>query len=183
VEKGEREFLLRYLGASREQLLEAVDGLDERQQRFRPDAERWSIADCVEHVTLVERALLKKIQAALLSAPEARTRAIQDDAILAIASSRSTRFTTPAEFLPRRRWTDFEELVRQFEAARERTVRFAGVTQSDMRGHFFRHPEFGELDAYQWLLFLAAHCERHALQAADVAQDVRFPQLEDSASA
>ena len=186
MEKGEREFLLRYLGTSRERLIEAVDGLDLRQQRFRPAGGRWSIGDCVEHVTIVERGVLKTIQATLLEAPGkgARNRTgTPDDVILSSASLQSPRFVSPSEVRPRRRWTDFTELLRRFEAARERSVRFAAITQSDLRGHFFAHPNLGVLDCYQWLLFLAAHCERHAFQAAEVAADPEFPRAGHSASA
>ncbi|HTW65494.1 MAG TPA: DinB family protein [Bryobacteraceae bacterium] len=184
MEKEAREFLLRYLGASRERLLEGVEGLDGQQQRFRPSREHWSIADCVEHITIVERGVLKQIQVTLLGTPHPEIRGgTPDDVILASAAVRLPRFVAPVEMRPRRRWSDFEDLVRQFEAARERTVRFAGITQADLRRHFFAHPDFGPLDCYQWLLFLGAHCERHARQAEEVAGDVNFPRLGDSASA
>jgi DinB superfamily len=183
VEKAEREFLVRYLGSSRERMVEAVEGWNEAQWRFRPPGDRWSIADCLEHVSLVERAVLKKIQAAVLESPQALQLRTSDDVILASASIGSPRLTSLVEVRPRRRWSDFEGLMRHFEASRERTLRFAAVTQSDLRAHFFPHPHFGELDCYQWLLFLAAHCERHARQAAEVAADPEFPHISGSASA
>jgi len=183
VEKREREFLLRYLAASRERLVEIVQALSKEQQRFRaPD--RWSVADCVEHVSIVEKAVLKKIQALILEPSPIQTDAgVPDDTVLSRVPSRSTRRISPPEALPRRRWTDFGALLRQFEAARERSLRFVAVTQADLRGHFFRHPHLGELDCYQWLLFLGAHAERHARQAEEVISDPAFPEQADSAIA
>lgn len=183
MEKAEREFLLRRLGTSRERLVEAVEGLDQRQQRYRAAADLWSIADCVEHVMLFERAVLKQMQSVLLAPRQPAGIAVSDEAVLARASLQSPPFISPEEFQPRRRWSDFEDLLRQFETARERTVRFAGVTRADLRGYSFPHHTLGELDCYQWLLFLAAHCERHARQAAQIEGDMRFPRLEGSASA
>jgi hypothetical protein len=183
VEKAEREFLLRYLAQSRERLLEAVQGLSEEQRRFRPGVGRWSVADCLEHVAILERGVLQKIRKVLPAAPQPRA-GVPDDLILAGIPDRSVRFRSPREALPRGRWTDFAELLRQFEAARERSLRFAAVTQSDLRGHFFaHHPQLGELDCYQWLLFVGAHSERHARQAEEVIGDPEFPRASDAASA
>ena len=145
MEKAEREFLLLYLAASRERLLESVEGLNEQQQRFRPARDRWSVAECVEHVSIVERGVLRKIEALVLAPqpeipphaqPPPRAR-VPDQVILARVPNRSSRVTAPPEALPGGRWTDFAELLREFEAARERSLRFAAVTQSDLRGHFF----------------------------------------------
>jgi uncharacterized damage-inducible protein DinB len=184
VEKVEREFLLLYLAQSRERLLDIVEGLNKEQQRFRPAPDRWSVADCVEHVSIAEKGVLKKVQEALLSPlqPETRT-SMPDDAVLARVSNRTPRCASPPELHPRRRWTDFGELLRRFEAARERSLRFAAVTRADLRSYSFAHPKFGELDCYQWLLFLAAHAERHARQAEEVIADPNFPRRAGSVSA
>jgi uncharacterized damage-inducible protein DinB len=183
VVKAERDFLLLYLAASRERLLDTVNRLNKDQARFRAARDRWSVADCVEHVTIVEKAVLKKMQTMVLSPPQPEpTAATPDDAILSGVSNRFPRCAAPAEAMPRRRWTDVGALLRQFEAARERSLRFVAVTQSDLRAYFFEHPQFGELDCYQWLLFLGAHAERHARQADEVAADPGFPGVADSAT-
>jgi hypothetical protein len=184
VEKAEREFLLRYLAASRERLVEIVEGLSREQQRFRPAGDRWSVADCVEHVSIVEKAILKRIQALVLESPQIPTDAgTPDDTVLSRVPNRLNRRKAPPEALPGRRWTEFGMLLRQFEAARERSLRFAAVTQADLRGHCFAHPHLGDLDCYQWLLFLGAHAERHARQAEEVLADPAFPREADSATA
>jgi hypothetical protein len=77
--------------------------------------------------------------------------------------------------MPQGRWPDFEELIRQFEATRERSMRFSAVTQADLRNHFFPHPFLGLLDCYQWLLFLSAHCERHVRQMEEVKAHPGYP--------
>jgi hypothetical protein len=185
---------LRYLAQSRERLLESVEGLNEEQRHFRPAGDRWSVADCVEHVSMVEKSILRKIEALVIGPvqpevqpevqPDAKPRAsLPDEVILARVPNRSLRVTAPQEDLPSGRWTDFAELLRQFEGARERSLRFAAVTQSDLRGHCFAHPRLGELDCYQWLLFLGAHSERHARQAEEVIADPDFPREADSATA
>jgi len=183
VEKVEREFLLLYLAQSRERLLDAVDGLTREQQRFRPAEHRWSVADCVEHVSIVEKMVVKEVQAVVLRPPTAKLANLPDDVILAGVPSRSSRCASPLEAFPNKRSTDFDRLLRQFEAARERSLRFAAITQSDLRAHSFAHPHLGELDCYQWILFLGAHAERHVRQAEEVMADPGFPRIADSAIA
>src|SRR5712692_2298031 len=50
----EREFAIQRLLDGRDALFRAIAGLSEAQQRFKVQPEDWSIADCVEHVAVVE---------------------------------------------------------------------------------------------------------------------------------
>ncbi len=183
MEKEEREFVLRHLAESRERLIMAVEGLSEAQRSFRPAADCWSIADCVEHLTVIESSVFKLVQAAVQTPPVSSSetdpagtdRQMKDRMILERIPSRERRVQGPAAMMPNGRWPDFDESMRQFEAARERTLRFAAVTQADLRRHSLPHPILGVLDCYQWLLLFAAHCERHVRQIEDVKNDARFP--------
>jgi uncharacterized damage-inducible protein DinB len=186
LEKAEREVVLQHLAHSRERLLEAVDGLTREQRSFHPGPDRWSVADCLEHLTVIERNLLRSIQSAAQGAPEPEKQPEalgKDQRILEAVPARSRRVQGPAEVMPQGRWTNFDECLRQFEAARERSLRFAAVTQADLRNHFFPHPFLGLLDCYQWLLFLGAHCERHVRQMEEVRADPGFPSAAQAAGA
>jgi hypothetical protein len=178
VEATERELLVEQLAQSRERLVLTVEGLSEEQRSFRPAQDRWSIADCIEHITVAESVVLGKIQQVLQSPPEPERREEargKEQIILEKVPAREQRVQGPPAFMPQGRWPDFEELVRQFEAARERSVRFSAVTQADLRNHFFPHPLLGLLDSYQWLLLVSAHCERHVRQMEEVKADPGFP--------
>jgi DinB superfamily len=184
VKKEEREFVLLHLAESRERLVEAVQGLSAEQLRFRPAEDRWSVADCVEHVTVLEAAVFKLLQKSIQTPPDPgkETQRLpeanvsrMDRIILERLPLRDVPAPSPSDMLPSGRWPDFEELMRQFEATRERSLRFAAVTQADLRSHFLPHPLLGPLDGYQWLLFFASHCERHVRQLEDVKNDARFP--------
>jgi uncharacterized damage-inducible protein DinB len=186
VEATERELVVEYLGHSRERLVLTIEGLSTEQRAFRPAEDRWSIADCIEHVTVVESFVLDKIQQVLQSSPEPyRHGEVQgkDQIVLTKIPAREQRVKGPAQVMPQGRWPNFEELVRQFEATRERSVRFSAVTQASLRDHFFPHPILGPLDCYQWLLFLGAHCERHVRQMEEVKADPRYPSQQQAEQA
>jgi len=50
----EREFATKQLLEGRDAVLRAIAGLAEDQLHFKPRAEDWSIADCVEHLAVTE---------------------------------------------------------------------------------------------------------------------------------
>ena len=178
MEATEREQVVRNLADSRERLVLTVEGLSDEQRTFRPAEDRWSIADCVEHIAVVENSVLRSIHQVLQSPPqpERKNETLgKEQVILERVPARERRVKGPQEAMPQGRWPDFEELITQFEATRERSVRFSAVTQADLRNHFFPHPFLGLLDCYQWLLFLAAHCERHVRQMEEVKADPGYP--------
>ncbi len=176
MENPERNQALRRLSDSREVLRQKVDGLSGEQRSFRPAAERWSIADCIEHLTIVETFTLQRIQQLLEQPPAGKPDTHgKDELILGKVPVRGTRVKGPEAVMPAGRWPDFDDLLRQFEAARQRTIDFGRETGAELRAYAFPHPFLGPLDWYQWLLFLAAHCERHAGQMEEVKSDPAFP--------
>jgi uncharacterized damage-inducible protein DinB len=178
METAERDLVLQHLARSRERLLQAVHGLSSEQHAFHPAEDRWSVADCVEHLIVVENFVLRSIERNLASPPDAAKQSEvrgKEQVILELVPSRNRRVKGPAEVMPTRRWPQFEELLGEFEATRHRSVQFAAATQADLRSHFFPHPFLGELDCYQWLLFLGTHCERHVRQLEEVKSDAAFP--------
>ena len=173
----ERETLLKNLEESRERLLHMANSLSRDQLHYRPAADRWTVAECVEHIAMVESRVLGVIQKTLEAAPDSSKRSAlegKDDALIAGVVSRLTRYQAPEPLVPTGRWPD-EQLLNEFEGTRQQTRAFAASTNADLRRHFYRHPALGELDLYQWLLLIAAHCDRHRVQSEEVMASPGFP--------
>jgi uncharacterized damage-inducible protein DinB len=173
----ERECLLKNLAESRERLLGMAQGLSREQLHYRPAPGRWTVAECLEHITAVEGRLLGAIQKTLAAGPDSSKRSAmdgKDDALVADVAGRVTRFQAPDVLAPTGRWPD-ERLLQEFEGARRQTRDFAAGTEADLRAYFFKHPVLGELDLYQWLLLIAAHCDRHRAQSEEVMASPGFP--------
>jgi uncharacterized damage-inducible protein DinB len=180
----EREGVLKYLAESREQLLRTTQGLSQEQLHYRPAPGRWTVAECVEHITAVEGAVLGLIQKSLSEGPRPEKRSAfagKDVPLVEDIAGRITRFQAPDFLVPRQRWSD-EQLLKEFEAARRNTQEFASHTDADLRSHFYTHPVFGDLDLYQWLLLVAAHCDRHRAQSEEVIAGLGFPRSSAAAS-
>ena len=86
-----------------------------------------------------------------------------------LAEGRDDRFIAPDALHPTGRWP-IDTLVAEFEAARVPTRAFAASTQLDLRSRIVRHPAppIGEIDGYQLLLLIPAHCDRHRAQSEEV---------------
>lgn len=173
----ERDKLLKHLEESRERLLKMTKNLSREQLHFRSAPGRWTVAECVEHIAVVERRLLGAIQKTLETPPDPSKRSAlegNEDAFFAALMARAKRLQAPEIVVPTGRWPD-EQLLKEFEDARRQTHEFGAATASDLRRYFFKHPAFGDLDLYQWLLLIAAHCDRHRVQSEEVMASPGFP--------
>ena len=173
----EREAVLKSLTESRERLLRAVEGLSREQLHFRPAPDRWTVAENLEHVAFVEGRILMMIQKTLSAGPTPEKRSAmegRESMFFENVAARTPRFQAPEVVQPCGRWPD-DQLLHEFEAARQRTREFAGSTEADLRTHFYPHPFFGDLDLYQWLLLIGAHCDRHRAQSEEVMASAGFP--------
>lgn len=174
----ERSRAVTELEASREAFLEATSRLSTAQWSFQPSAGQWSIAECCEHVAIVEARALKRIAAEAQQAPADPGKRAQvkfaDEAIVPTALNRSNRLQAPEHLLPTRR-AGPENPVKDVLQHRANTLAFVGSTQDNLRGHFLEHPLLGVLDAYQWVLLVSGHMRRHTAQIEEIKSDPRFP--------
>jgi len=180
----ERDAVLKYLFDSRERLLRTMQGLSREQLHFRPAPGRWTVAENLEHLTFVERRVLGLIQKSLNEGPAPSKKSAfegKEKELVEDVAGRLTRFQAPEAVQPNGRWPS-DQLLDQFENARQQTREFVSSTNADLRKHFFTHPRFGDLDLYQWLLLVAAHCERHRAQAEEVMASPAFPKASAAVS-
>jgi uncharacterized damage-inducible protein DinB len=175
ITPAEREFALKLLDDTRDGVMRMLDGLSSEQLLYRPEPGRWSIAENMEHVIVVEKRLVPAIEKLLLTPPDLTTQPAWDDQeVIRKIGTVVKRVQAPERALPTSRWPA-EELSREFEAARQYTRNFVTSTNGDLRHHFIRHFLFGHLDAYQWLLLIGCHSSRHTNQSKGVIACPNFP--------
>lgn len=173
----DRERAVTYLAQTRDNLLRAASGLSPAQLQFKPAPDRWSVAECLEHIITVENRVFDGISTAIAQPADGSKRGSydgRDDELVQIVTDRGSRRQAPEAALPSRRWAP-DQLVREFQGTRKRTIDFASTTECDPRQHFFPHRALGELDCYQWLLLLGGHGDRHRAQIEEVVASPNFP--------
>lgn len=178
VTPADRDKALRHLSDTRAAFLASIRGLSPEQWSFKPAPEVWSVAEVAEHITLSEGTILELIQKKILASPVDPAQAPQakgkDDQVLKVIPDRTEKFKAPEFLIPKARWSH-SELPAEFETRRERTMDFIRTTQEDLRSHTFPHPVMKTIDAYQWVLLLSAHSQRHTAQIEEVKANPNFP--------
>jgi uncharacterized damage-inducible protein DinB len=175
----EREAALRSLEATRDAFLQSIAGLSEKQWRFKPGPDRWSVAEVSEHIAVAESAILGMVQGKIMTSPADPSKraevAGKDETILKMVPDRSHKAQAPEFLKPTNRWATREETTKAFEDSRKATMDYVRTTNDDLRDHFGPHPMLGPMDAYQWILLISAHSERHTRQIEEVKADPNFP--------
>ena len=175
----ERSRAVKYLEETRQAFCEATAGLSGAQWNFREGAERWSVADCAEHIAVSEAEIYSIFQKEVVSSaprPELKAAVEGKDALMFDrVPHRTRRVQAPENLRPTRRWADPSEAVRNFLASRDTAIEFAKHSDLDLRSIFGEHPFLKTLDGYQWLLFLAGHSARHVEQIREVQAHVGYP--------
>jgi hypothetical protein len=179
LSQAERDHAVAELESSRKAFLEAISGLSEAQWNFKPAPDRWSVAECAEHIGVTESFILNLITEQALKGPAEPEKRAQvqgkDTSMMAMAVDRSAKFEAPESIQPTRRWSTSGEITKNVLENRAHTIAFVNTTQEDLRDHFMDHPVFKTLDTYQWILLTSAHMRRHTAQILEVKADPNFP--------
>jgi uncharacterized damage-inducible protein DinB len=174
----ELEKAVSYLEKTRAGVVEATKGLTAEQWNFKPATNRWSVAEVTEHIAAAEDLLMGMIQSQVMTAP-ARTepedvKAI-DGFILKQIPDRTHKAQAPDALQPTNRFGSPAASLKHFQDSRAKTIEFVKATQ-DLRQHAYTSPQLGKkLDGYEWVLFIAAHSERHMKQIDEVKADPNYP--------
>lgn len=167
---------LQYLQQTRDGVVAATKGLSEAQMKFKPAPDRWSVAETLEHIALAEDMLFGNITQNVMKAPAGpadRDVAKIDALVTSAIPDRSHKAQAPGPLVPTGKWSAGESLD-HFQKGRAKTIEFLQSTP-DLRTHAIDSPLGQKLDAYEWLLFIAAHSERHTKQIEEVKADPKFP--------
>src|SRR5258706_643168 len=174
----EREFLVGHLRRTAKLFRDAIGGLTEEQWKFKSAPDRWSIAECAEHIGVSEEQLLglaQRVAQSPVPGPRLKNPAELDLKIITTLTDRSQKAQAPEALKPEGRFPDRGAIEAAFTERRNKTLKYAESTQDDLRAHYLPHSVFKTADAYQWLLVLSSHSERHTAQINEVKADPQFP--------
>jgi hypothetical protein len=180
----ERDHAVAELEGSKKAFLDATKGLSTAQWSFKAAPERWSVAECSEHIALAEGFIFGLVTERIIKAPanpEKRDAAKgKDELIVKMLQDRSHKATAPEPIDPVKHGVmTLEESVKLFQDSRAHTIEYMKTTQEDLRDHLFDHPvpAIGTLDGYQWILLISGHTRRHTAQILEVKADPNFPKM------
>lgn len=175
----ERAEAVKYFEETRKSFLDSIKGLSDAQWKYKAGPDRWSIAEVAEHIAISEETIFGLVTKQIMqtpAAPEKKEAVKGKDTMLRNSiTNRSVKAQAPEMLRPTNRWATQEELAKAFNASRDNTISYIKQTQDDLRSHFFAHPFFKDLDAYQWLILISGHSARHTAQINEVKEDPGYP--------
>ncbi len=177
LDPADRDRAVKYLESTKKGVLDATKDLSDAQWNFKPAPERWSVAEVMEHIAASEDMLFGMVTGKIMKAPprvEAADVKAIDAMILAKITDRTNKAQAPEPLRPTNRYGSPEAAQKHFLESRARTLDFLQKTP-DLRAHAADSQLGAKLDAYQWILFIAAHSERHTKQINEVKADPNLP--------
>lgn len=168
--------VLAYLDTRRETLRAAVDAIPAPARSTRPAPDRWSAAEVVEHLAMVEGRMAhnifeKKIDAARSNGLAAETEAspVTPTFDATRLLDRAARHAAPDAVVPKGTLSAdaaWAELERARERLRASIVSADGLALGDVE---HAHPTLGTMNLYQWALWIGSHEARHTAQVKEIA--------------
>lgn len=174
----ERKMVIGYLTESRDHMKSVLKGLSEEQLNFKAEEEAWSIAECVEHVTIAENAFEGLIKKAVAAGPNPALKdslKFKDEELMGLITDRRQKVKTAEPFEPSGKFGSYEATLKAFMDKREEHIAYAKTTEDDLRNRFSNDLPFGTVDGVQVLIFIAGHTERHVAQMEEVKAHKLFP--------
>lgn len=153
----------------REQLRGILAGLSEEQLTARPEGEKWSIQEIVEHIAMVDEGT-SRICTKLVGEAKTANKAGDGKVNLSAAfGEKSAAIATMKVEAPERVQPTGEQTVEQSLSRIDKTSNAFNAIRSDLEnfdlsGHTFPHPYFGQITAAEWLVLAGGHAARHAKQ-------------------
>src|SRR5687767_2408478 len=142
VSKDELKRATDHLKKTSAAFLKATDGLSEAQWNFKQAPNRWSVAECAEHIAASEDFLMGMVKEKVMTAgprtEPANLKEIDDFVVTAIAD-RSKKATAPEPLVPTKRFGSPAETMKHFKESRAATMKFVSETK-DLREHAVESP-------------------------------------------
>jgi len=162
------------LDSRRAELARAVNEVPTSARERRPSEDRWSVAEVLDHLALVEENIPQRVKALVTEqrtnglGAERESTSIAGTIDSAFLLDRSKKRVAREAMQPRSgvdaaaAWTRLE---RARQVTHETLRELDGVALCDVSAP---HPALGPFNGYQWFLFLAAHEGRHTAQIREI---------------
>ena len=168
------EELLNFLLTCQLRLREAVDYVNPAKRDAPPGQGRWSVSQVIEHLAIVERGIARLIRKRLATArdaglgPETEVSSVLWSLDVNRVLDRRQPLDAPERVRPTGALTAdaaWHELQAANADAREAVASTDGLAIGTIT---HPHPSMGDLNLYQWVVFLGAHELRHAQQIREI---------------
>jgi DinB superfamily len=155
---------LKRLDAVHAELKTTISRVDPALLSRRPAESEWSVAEVIEHLCLVEGAVMKGIKSKLAQ-PPVKVSFLKKFFPMRIVSLRMKRLQAPQYVQPANELPPVDQLLEKFDAVRARTKELCIKEGPERLSQVcLKHPYFGDMDGAAAVSMVAFHEQRHLKQ-------------------
>lgn len=176
--------LVREIDDAQDQLLGRISGLTDEQWAFKQNPNRWSIGECVEHISRTQRAIVDGIDFALAGPPnpswyeqtKGKHELVRQNVTSRPRGGVGSPFRATYEVSPTEQW-DRARAIREFYESHGEFRALVESMPREIKNRTFMNPfpQIGMLNVHDWLTLTALHVIRHTKQIIEVQEDPSYP--------
>lgn len=174
----DRTYLLKELSRSRDELIRETKGLSEKQWNFKESAERWSVNQIVEHLSIWELLFQREISQAMAAGPQPSLQHKQrpDSLKLLFLMEEqphiTTEYTKPFTFSVPMGINKGENNLMWFLKQRNESLSYLSTTKEDLRAYYLKE---GRGSIHQIYISTFGHTDRHLRQIRKIKAHPQYP--------
>lgn len=155
---------------ARKDLLASVDRLTDEQLNAEVENGRWTVAQVLEHLYLIELAVTAQVEKTLADEsgePAGKKKPLER------TLDRTYRVEAPTRLEPSKEFMSHEAVIGRLAESRERLLTVInGTDEPVLLERSAKHPVFGTMDLQQWIEFVGLHERRHLQQIEELKAKV-----------
>jgi hypothetical protein len=163
--------LVRLLEEGRASVADAVRDLPDAVAAQKPAPDRWSVLECLEHITLVEHRFLGFLDKGQVT-EDATADAAKEARLTTMVRDRSTKVQAPETVVPTGRFTAIGDALADFNATRDGTIRLVQERGASLYPLKVTHPRFGDMNGVELMHMLNGHAVRHVPQIEEIRRQL-----------
>src|SRR4051812_22524120 len=159
------------IDSTRERIYKRAEDLNDDELHARPNPDAWSVAEIIEHLTLIEGRLLGMMKMMLVKAegasPASNAAPIEMKPFSLeqyVERARREKYSAPESVHPSGKEALSDILATMRQTREELRSLKPRIEATELSAFVYPHPVFGPLNFYQWLAFIGIHEERHLAQ-------------------
>ena len=155
-----------------DKLIVLTNQFNEQQLKFKSTPTAWNAFECVEHIHLVNAAIVKLLQTPATQSNENKQTELFGEGKLThlLVTKRELKLVSPERFTPTGVFKNLKTAQQAVQKNKEDLLHVLNTIDLSKETDTFVHPRLGEMTKTDWIHFLIAHTERHIIQLQEMKQ-------------
>lgn len=157
-------------------LFTCFSNLSAEQLSYKPTDNSWSALECLEHIYLIDKAVLGAISAPPSDNKSDKTELFGEEKLnKLLVNGRSFKVIAPDYVKPRGQFSSKDDAIQHIEDIISKIIDYITNHPIEQHTHTYKHPILGAMTQTDWIHFLTSHTQRHIHQIEDLKAGNNFP--------